>query len=39
MARMLTKKLVLLFLFATVFVLSVLTGTLISALLIKAPEL
>jgi hypothetical protein len=39
MARMLTKKLVLLFLFAAVFVASILTGTLISALLIKAPEL
>jgi len=39
MARMVTKKLVLLFLFAAVFVLSILTGTVISALLIKAPEL
>jgi len=39
MARMLTRKIVLLFLCAAVFVLSILTGTVISALLIKAPEL
>jgi hypothetical protein len=39
MARIVAKKFVLLFLCAAVFVLSILAGTVLSALLIKAPEL
>jgi hypothetical protein len=39
MARILAKKIALLFLCAAVLVLSVLAGTVLSAILIKAPEL
>ena len=39
MARIVTKKIVVLFLCVAVFVLSILAGTVLSALLIKAPEL
>ncbi len=39
MARILVKKIALLFLCAAVLLLSILTGTVLSALLIKAPEL
>ena len=39
MARILVRKMVVLFICAAVLVLSILAGTVVSALLIRAPEL